>query len=291
MMDISQLKTLIALVDTGSITGAARILNRVPSAITIRLQQLEENLDTPLFLREKKSLIATPKALLLYQYAQQIVALAQEAEHQIKSDQPCGPFRVGALESMAAARLPLPLAQLYATYPAIELELVTGIRDTLYQSLIDGALDVILIGDAPQNPLLNRTLIFDEELILIAVKAHPAILTPSDTENVTVLVFKEGCSYRDRLLSWYQSFNRTPKRIAEVTSYHAILGGVAAGMGIAIIPKSMLEIFPNTDLLSIHPLNTALGRIQIELIWRKNLASANIQALEKCLKNSVTSVY
>ena len=290
-MDISQLKTLIALVDTGSITGAARILNRVPSAITIRLQQLEENLGTPLFLREKKSLIATPKGLLLYQYAQQIVALAQEAEHQIKSDQPCGPFRMGALESMAAARLPLPLAQLYATYPAIELELVTGIRDTLYQSLIDGALDVILIGDAPQNSLLNRTLIFDEELVIIAAKAHPEILTPSDTQNATVLVFKEGCSYRDRLLSWYQAFNKTPKRIAEVTSYHAILGGVAAGMGIAITPKSMLEIFPNTDLLSIHPLNTALGRIQIELIWRKNLASANIQALEKCLKNSVTSVY
>ena len=289
-MDISQLKTLIALVDTGSITGAARILNRVPSAITIRLQQLEENLGTPLFLREKKSLIATPKGLLLYQYAQQIVALAQEAEHQIKSDQPCGPFRVGALESMAAARLPLPLAQLYATYPAIELELVTGIRDTLYQSLIDGALDVILIGDAPQNSLLNRTLIFDEELVIIAAKAHPEILTPSDTQNATVLVFKEGCSYRDRLLSWYQAFNKTPKRIAEVTSYHAILGGVAAGMGIAITPKSMLEIFPNTDLLSIHPLNTALGRIQIELIWRKNLASANIQALEKCLKSMVNAV-
>ena len=289
-MDISQLKTLIALVDTGSITGAARILNRVPSAITIRLQQLEENLGTPLFLREKKSLIATPKGLLLYQYAQQIVALAQEAEHQIKSDQPCGPFRVGALESMAAARLPLPLAQLYATYPAIELELVTGIRDTLYQSLIDGALDVILIGDAPQNSLLNRTLIFDEELVIIAAKAHPEILTPSDTQNATVLVFKEGCSYRDRLLSWYQAFNKTPKRIAEVTSYHAILGGVAAGMGIAIIPKSMLEIFPNTDLLSIHPLNAALGRIQIELIWRKNLASANIQALEKCLKSMVNAV-
>ena len=289
-MDISQLKTLIALVDTGSITGAARILNRVPSAITIRLQQLEENLGTPLFLREKKSLIATPKGLLLYQYAQQIVALAQEAEHQIKSDQPCGPFRMGALESMAAARLPLPLAQLYATYPAIELELVTGIRDTLYQSLIDGALDVILIGDAPQNSLLNRTLIFDEELVIIAAKAHPEILTPSDTQNATVLVFKEGCSYRDRLLSWYQAFNKTPKRIAEVTSYHAILGGVAAGMGIAITPKSMLEIFPNTDLLSIHPLNTALGRIQIELIWRKNLASANIQALEKCLKSTVNAV-
>ncbi|MDV7708639.1 LysR substrate-binding domain-containing protein [Acinetobacter pittii] len=73
-------------------------------------------------------------------------------------------------------------------------------------------------------------------------------------------------------------------RYGSVASYHAILGGVAAGMGIAIIPKSMLEIFPNQDLLSIHPIHAALGRIQIELIWRKELSSANIQALEKCLK-------
>lgn len=284
-MEISQLKTLIALIETGSITTAAKRLNRVPSAITIRLQQLEENLGIQLFLRERKSLIATPKALLLYDYAKQIVELAYEAEHRIKSDHPSGPFKVGALESMAASKLPLPLAQLYETYPSIELELVTGIRDTLYQSLIDGAVDVVLIGDAPQNPILDRTLIFDEELIIIAPKGHSQILTPSNIENATVLVFKEGCSYRDRLLSWYQSFNMTPKRIAEVTSYHAILGGVAAGMGIAIIPKSMLDIFPNKSLLSIHPINTALGRIQIELIWRKRLNSANIRALEKCLKS------
>lgn len=284
-MEINQLKTLIVLIETGSLTLTAKKLNRVPSAITIRLQQLEEYLGIQLFLREKKSLIATPKALLLYKYAKQIVALMHEAENKIKDDQPCGLFRVGALESMAASRLPLPLAQLYENYPAIELELVTGIRDTLYQSLMDGELDVILIGDAPQNPILNRTLIFDEELIIIAPQNHPEIHTPSNIEKTTILVFKEGCSYRDRLLNWYQSFSMQPKRIAEVASYHAILGGVAAGMGIAIIPKSMLEIFPNQDLLSIHPINTALGRIQIELIWRKELSSANIQALEKCLKS------
>jgi DNA-binding transcriptional LysR family regulator len=289
-MEISQLKTLIALIETGSITATAQRLNRVPSAITIRLQQLEDDLGTPLFMREKKSLVATPKAMLLYQYAKQIIELADEAEHKIKSDQPYGPLRVGALESMAASKLPLPLARLYETYPTIELELVTGIRDTLYQSLIDGALDVALIGDAPQNPILDRTLIFDEELIIIAPKGHSPILTPSHTENATVLVFKEGCSYRDRLLSWYQLFNMTPKRIAEVTSYHTILGGVAAGMGIAIIPKSMLDIFPNKDLLSIHPINTELGRIQIELIWRKELVSANILALEKCLKSERSSL-
>lgn len=287
-MEISQLRTLIVLIETGSITMAAKRLNRVPSAITIRLQQLEDNLGVQLFFREKKSLIATPKAILLYQYAKQIVDLANEAEHKIKSDQIYGHLRFGALESMAASKLPLPLARLYEAYPTIELELVTGIRDTLYQSLIEGALDVVLIGDAPQNPILDRTLIFDEELIVIAPKGYAQILSPANAENATVLVFKEGCSYRDRLLSWYQSFNMTPKRIAEVSSYHAILGGVAAGMGIAIIPKSMLDIFPNKDLLSIHPINTALGRIQIELIWRKELVSANINALEKYLKSEIS---
>lgn len=287
-MEISQLRTLIVLIETGSITMAAKRLNRVPSAITIRLQQLEDNLGVQLFFREKKSLIATPKAILLYQYAKQIVDLANEAEHKIKSDQIYGHLRFGALESMAASKLPLPLARLYEAYPTIELELVTGIRDTLYQSLIEGALDVVLIGDAPQNPILDRTLIFDEELIVIAPKGYAQILSPANAESATVLVFKEGCSYRDRLLSWYQSFNMTPKRIAEVSSYHAILGGVAAGMGIAIIPKSMLDIFPNKDLLSIHPINTALGRIQIELIWRKELVSANINALEKYLKSEIS---
>ena len=68
----------------------------------------------------------------------------------------------------------------------------------------------------------------------------------------------------------------TPKRIAEVASYHTILGGVAAGMGIAIIPKTMFDNFQNKDLLSIHSIDTELGRIQIELIWRKELTSANI---------------
>lgn len=283
-MELSHLRTLIVLVETQSITLTAQKLNRVPSAITIRLQQLEDDLSTQLFLRENKRLIATPKALLLYKYAQQILALSYEVESKMKDDKPCGRLRVGALESMAASRLPQPLAALYTKYPEIELELTTGIRDTLYQLLIDGQLDVILIGDAPLNLLLSSTVIYDEELVIIASRHHPKINTPKDTIDSTILVFKEGCSYRDRLITWYKSYDMTPKRVAEVASYHAIIGGVAAGMGVAIIPKSMITTFPSQDLLSIHSLASSLGKIQIELIWRKNLMSANIQALEQCLK-------
>lgn len=94
-------------------------------------------------------------------------AAANKAENKIKADQTCGPVRVGALESMAASRLPLPLARLYKTYLAIELGFSKGICDGLYQSILDGHLDAILISDAPQNSILNRTVIFDEELLII----------------------------------------------------------------------------------------------------------------------------
>ncbi|MFV5515932.1 LysR family transcriptional regulator [Acinetobacter gerneri] len=282
-MEISELKTLISLVETGSVTATARELNRVPSAITSRIQQLEDHLGIPLFYREKKRLIVTSKALELYEYACQIVKLVNTAELNIKTNCPGGKFRIGALESIAATRLPLPLTKLYEGVPNIELELITGIRDTLYNALINGQHDAILIGDAPFDEKLERVTAFEEELIIIASKNHTEIKKPHDIKSSNILVFREGCSYRDRLLNWYHSFNSYPKRVTEVTSYHAILGSVAAGMGIGIVPKIMFDQFSNKHLLSKHAIEGPLGQIKIELIWKKGWLSANIIALQSIL--------
>lgn len=283
-MELFELKTLISLVETGSVTVTAKELNRVPSAITTRIQQLEDGLGIKLFVREKKRLIATSKALELYEYACQIVKLVNTAELNIKLDQPGGIFRLGALESMAATRLPIPLAKLYEKFPAIKLELTTGIRDTLFNALINGQHDAIFIADAPFDERLERFIAFKEELIIIAPKNHPEIKTPEDIRCQNILVFREGCSYRDRLLDWYNSFHISPKRVTEVTSYHAILGGVVAGMGVGIVPKIMFDQFINKNLLSCHSIQGPLGQIQIELIWRKELSSSNILALQSMLE-------
>ncbi|MER8077407.1 LysR family transcriptional regulator [Acinetobacter pittii] len=278
-MEIVELKTLISLVETGSVTITAKELNRVPSAITTRIQQLESNLGIQLFAREKKRLIATSKALELYEYACQIIKLVNTAELNIKVDKPGGKFRLGALESMASTRLPAPLAKMHEDHPTIELELTTGIRDTLYSALINGLYDAILIADAPIDERLERRAVFQEDLIIVAPKNHPKIRTPNDINCPNILVFKEGCSYRDRLLDWYDSFNAHPKRIAEVTSYHAILGGVASGMGIGIVPKIMFDQFANKHLLTAHTIEGSLGRVQIDFIWKRGLLSANTSAL------------
>lgn len=286
-MEISELKTLILLIDTGSITATAHALNRVPSAVTSRIQQLEDHLGTSLFIREKKKLLPTSKALMLYQYAHEIVTLVSQAENQIKNNKPSGRFRLGVLESLAATRLPAPLSKLYETYPDIELELSTGIRDSLYADLINVQCDAIIVADAPQNHKLQRVTLYQEELFIIAAKHHPIIKSPIDARLSTILVFQQGCSYRDRLLEWFSQTSIQPKRIAEMTSYHAILGSVVAGMGIGIVPKSMVETFAQKQLLSLHPIPEPLSKVQIELLWRKDAPSANISVFQECCLSDI----
>ncbi|AIR71694.1 LysR family transcriptional regulator [Dickeya fangzhongdai] len=282
-MEIVDLKTLISLVEQGSVTRAAQALNRVPSAITTRLQQLESTLGVTLFLREKKRFILTPEGQSLYIYAQRIVALVEEAENHTTGRTPGGTFRLGALDSMAATRLPAPLAKLHAQYPALALELTTGISRLLYDSLLDNRLDAAFIADAPSDARLERIAVFKEELVLIAPAGHQTIQTPGDIRCNTVLAFRDGCSYRDRLLSWYTAHSQKPQRIVDMTSYHAILGGVAAGMGVGVVPAVLLALFPDNTLLSIHPIAGAEDGIVTELLWRKGMRSANISALLACL--------
>ncbi|MEQ9947853.1 LysR family transcriptional regulator [Pectobacterium aroidearum] len=283
-MEVVDLKTLIALVEQGGITQAARTLNRVPSAITTRLQQLESSLGVALFLREKKRFILTTEGRSLYDYAKRIVELVDEAEKHVRHSQPGGKFRLGALDSMAATRLPAPLARLHAQNPTLELELSTGISKWLYDALLDNRLDAAFLADAPHDDRLERLPIFEEQLFIIAPAGQKAIHTPDDIRNGTVLAFSDGCSYRDRLLRWYLAHQRKPQRIVEMTSYHAILSGVAAGMGVGIVPAVLLSLFPDRSLIGTHAINGTESRIVTELLWRKGLRSANLSALLTCLE-------
>ena len=105
---------------------AAEELSLTPSAVSHRMNQLEEELGVQLFLREKKRLYPTDKAHTLYGYARKILAMVDEAEDRVRGMVPGGKFRIGALESAAAVRLPEVLARLHAGYPQIALELVIG---------------------------------------------------------------------------------------------------------------------------------------------------------------------
>src|SRR2546423_282524 len=85
-----------------------------------------------------------------------------------------------------------------------------------------------------------KQLAFTEELVLIAPKNHERILTPKDVGNRTVIAFATGCSYRRRLEAWLGRASVVPERIMEFGSYHAIVACVAAGSGIAVVPRTII---------------------------------------------------
>lgn len=285
-MDIADFRTIIALVETGTITAAANVLCRVPSAITTRVQNLESQLGTTLFVKSGRRFLPTNEGQVLYDYALKIIELVTLAEQQMVRPVPGGRFRLGALDSMAATRLPEPLARLYQQHQSVKVELVTGISRTLLDAVLSHELDAAFMADAPADDRLERMVVYKEELVIIAAANFPPIRSAADLAHTTLLVFSDGCSYRDRLTTWFREAGLRPYRLAEMSSYHAILGGVSAGMGAGVIPTPILDTFPTQELITIHPFDSENSQITTELIWRKGELTANTNALIDILSST-----
>ena len=282
-MDLSDLQIFSAVVREGGVTRAAERLHRVQSNVTTRIRQLEEDLSVPLFIREGKRLHLAPAGQVLLDYAERLLALADEARGAVQDAKPRGTFRLGAMESTAAVRLPGLLSEYHRRYPGVVLELRTGNPQILGSAILAGELDAALVAEPIADAPFEKTFAFDEELVIVAAANHPPIGKKGSLPR-TIIVFEHGCPHRKRLEDWYASRREMPERTIELASYHAMLGCVVAGMGIALIPKSVLATFPERKRLSIHLLARTENRAQTVLICRKGAGSANVKALREILQ-------
>jgi DNA-binding transcriptional LysR family regulator len=282
-MDLSDLRIFCAVVREGSVTRAAERLHRVQSNVTTRIRQLEEDLSVALFVREGKRLHLAPAGQVLLGYADRLLGLADEARGAVQDAKPRGTFRLGAMESTAAVRLPALLSQYHRRHPGVVLELRTGNPKVLGSAILAGELDAALVAEPIADAPFEKTFAFDEELVIVAPQNHPPIGRKGALPR-TIIVFEHGCPHRKRLEDWYAARHEMPERTIELASYHAMLGCVVAGMGISLIPKSVLTTFPEQKRLSVHRLVRKENCAQTVLIWRKGAGSANIGALQELLR-------
>lgn len=278
-MDISDLEVFRCVVEAGGITRAAERLHRVPSNVTTRIRQIEEGLGVQLFFREGRRLVITPRGQVLFGYAERILALVREAREALQDPTPRGRLRLGTMESTAATRLPGPLAEYHFAYPEVTLELSTGPTRQLVAQVLGGDLDAAFVADPPEDERLESMMAFTEKLVIIAEAGHSRIRSPGDLARHTLLAFGSGCAYRRRLEDWLGASGVNPERIVELTSYHAILGCAVAGMGVALLPQGILDIFPERARLSVHPLPASQRNSETRLVWRKGGQTANVAAL------------
>ncbi len=285
-MDLAVLNIFRTVVREGGVTRAAAKLHRVQSNVTTRVRQLEEELGVKLFVREGRRMQVSPAGTILLDYADRLLALADEARAAVRDRTPRGVLRLGAMESTAAIRLPAPLSAFHQAYGEVSIELKTGNPQQLAEMLLAGALDAALIAEPVPDAPFEKLPVYEEELVLVAALDHPAITDAGEGAPRTLLAFEVGCPHRKRLEDWYASFGEMPDRIIEMGSYHAMLGCVVAGMGISLLPRAVLEAFPARDKLSVHDLPIGQDKSETVLIWRKGNQSPNISALVEVLERA-----
>src|SRR5262245_15391238 len=195
-MDLADLRIFRSVVNEGGITRAAEKLHRVQSNVTTRVRQLESDLGVDLFIREGKRLHVSPAGKLLLGYADRLLSLAQEAREAVQDVKPRGVLRLGAMESTAAVRLPAPLNAYHQRYPDVAIELRTDSTQDLPAGVLNGELDAALLAEPVADEPFDKTVIYDEELVIVTASRHGPIRSPRDARPSTVLAFEQGCPYR-----------------------------------------------------------------------------------------------
>jgi DNA-binding transcriptional LysR family regulator len=282
-MDLSDLHIFRAVVQAGGITRAAEKLNRVQSNVTTRVRQLESELGVELFIREGKKLHLSAEGKLLLDYADRLLDLAQEARDAVRDATPRGLLRLGAMESTASVRLPVPMNDYLHRYPEVRLELRTGDPRALATAVREGELDAALVAEPIADAPFEKIPLYDEELVIIAGANQAPISSPNDLNGRTVLAFEAGCPYRHRMDDWFASTGEMPDRIIEISSYNAMLGCAVAGMGISMVPRIVLKTFPDVKLLSVHPMPPQFNLARTVFIRRKGMVSPKISGLIEVL--------
>jgi DNA-binding transcriptional LysR family regulator len=269
-MDVGALTIFVTVAELGSISQAAQQLGYVQSNVTARMQNLEEQLQTPLFYRRKRGMVLTPAGRTLLGYARRVLHLVDEARRAVQeheSDQIQGSLIIGSMETTAAVRLPNILAQYHQSYPAVELTLKTGPTAALLDDLLSYQLDGAFVGGSVTHPELEQEIMFDEELVFITDRQGESL---EDLPQRTMLAFRQGCSYRARLEQVMHERGLIPCKVIEFGTLEALLACVAAGMGVTLFPRSTLVRLNMLDRLRIHTLPATVARIPTMFVRRRD---------------------
>src|SRR5262245_55791168 len=269
-MELSDIQTFAAVARTGGITRAAEELNTVQSNVTQRVKALEAEIGTALFERHSRGMTLTGAGRRLLPYAQRMAALSREAVLAARDDgEPKGPLSIGSMETTAAVRLPALLADFHRRYPAVQLSLRTATTADLVAAVLEGSLDGAFVAGPIEHADLAATVAFREELVLVTarhIKNLAELRAATPQSGPTALVFRTGCTYRQRLEQVLTEFGWPSATRFELGTLDGMIGCVASGMGITLLPRAVVG---RNECVRIHALGAAQSRVETRFITRR----------------------
>lgn len=236
-MDIRFLESLIAVVETGSIAGAARLQYLTPAAVSQRIQALEKDLDCELLLRSGHTAKPTVTCLNLLPRAKNLVREAEALKGDIDESALTGTLRVGAISTALTGILPMVLRKLVEVAPKVVPKIIPGTSKTLFDSLLSDTLDAAILVEPPfalPKSLIQQH-IHQEPLLLLSKGTNDCSV--SETLSTKQYICYDSKSWGGRVAERYLEDNRlSPEVLCELDALEAIQILVEKGVGVSLVP-------------------------------------------------------
>lgn len=263
-MEINDLKIFQVVAYEKSISKAALKLGYAQSNITARIKLLENKLNTTLFIRNNKGTTITPSGEKLLKYTDKILELIDEINVEFIPTKVSSTLKIGATQTISASILPKLFSLFYDQNPQVSLVLKTEKQKALVDMVIKGDLDGAFITDEITSSKIKNIIAFKEELALISS------FSINDTNNLTTPIIgisDINCPYRKLLDKWLIYEGSKHANIIEFDSLESIIKGISEGLGVSILPKSIL---PKNSTFFLYNLPDNFSELEVKFIINKN---------------------
>ena len=268
-VDVIDLKVVDAVARHGSMNKAAVELNTVQSNVSSRIRSLEEELGVTLFQRSAKGVQITPAGRRVLPYAARLAKLLSDAAAAARDDgQPSGLLEVGTLETTLALRLPLLIARFAKAWPDVRPVVRTGTTGSLIQDVVECKLEGAFVAGPVSHPDLQVETVFNEELVLVTSRSVRTLDALTAMSHLKTVVFRVGCSYRQRLDALLASMGIVAPEPLEFGSIDAILACVSAGVGVTLLPRGVAASAWEDGLVAVHDIPAAFAHVETVFIRR-----------------------
>ncbi|MBM7844635.1 LysR substrate-binding domain-containing protein [Herpetosiphon giganteus] len=276
MMELRQLRYLVAVVQAANFTRAAETLFISQSALSQQIQVLEQTVGTVLINRSKRGVSLTAAGSILYQHAERIFGELQQAETAIRelAGLQRGELTIGVVQTVNDYLIPALAASFANRHPRIKLLIEEAPADTIEQRLVAGELQLGLSFVPSSHELLASQALFEERLALIVRNDHPLASQQEVTVSTLdamelVLLAKSFCTRR----LWEESARLAPAQpqiVMELNTVSSILAVVERTGLPTVLPALSLNDRPTANLARIRLINPIPAR-KVGLLWQRDV--------------------
>ena len=283
-MDAGDLKVFAAVARLGGMNRAAAALHTVQSNITARIQALEADIGCILLERHSRGVSLTPAGRRLLPYADRAALLLADARQAARDDGvPGGVLIIGSLETTVALRLTPLLMRYAADNPQVDLVLRTGTTRELVAEVLEQRVDGAFVCGPVAHPDLDTQVMFREELVVLTAPDVVSLDAVLNGGEVRVVVLRAGCSYREILETMLARRGIVVQRQLEFGTLEAIFGCVGAGLGITLLPQSLVGGVWDAGRVAVHALPPTDAMVETVFIRRRSgFISSALRAFLAC---------